>query len=86
MTQTPSLGRVVLVLVNPITNSGADAAPATITRVWEQQPDGSWLVNLKADLDAATSAKWLTSVRLFDTEDAARDHDGEAAFWPPRTA
>ncbi|MFD9763187.1 hypothetical protein ACFWXI_06540 [[Kitasatospora] papulosa] len=86
MSQTPSLGRVVLVLVNPITNNGADAAPATITRVWEQQPDGSSLVNLKAHLDAPTSSKWLTSVRLFDTAEAAQAHDGEAAYWPSRTA
>ena len=86
MTQTPSLGRVVLVLVNPITNNGADAAPATVTRVWEQRPDGAWLVNLKAHLDSPTSSKWFTSVALFDTEKAARAHDGEAAYWPPRTA
>lgn len=85
MTQTPSLGRVVLVLVNPITNNGADAAPATVTRVWEQRVDGSWTVNLKANLDSPTSSKWCTSVSLFDTEEAARAHDGEAAYWPPRT-
>ncbi|MFJ9887176.1 hypothetical protein ACIQRW_15080 [Streptomyces sp. NPDC091287] len=85
MSQTPSLGLVVLVLVNPITNNGSDSAPATVTRVWEQHQDGSWLVNLKANLDAPTSSKWFTSVRLFDTEDQAQAHDSEAAYWPPRT-
>ncbi|MEU2402811.1 hypothetical protein ABZ609_00495 [Streptomyces rubiginosohelvolus] len=85
MAQTPSLGRVVLVLVNPITNNGSDIAPAMVTRVWEQGKDGSWGVNLKANLDSPTTSKWFTSVRLFDTEDEARAHDGEAAYWPPRT-
>lgn len=33
MSQTPSLGHVVLVLVNPITNNGSDTAPAMVTRV-----------------------------------------------------
>lgn len=45
---TPSIGRVVHVLVAPVTNNGSDVAPATVTRVWEQRPDGAWLVNLKA--------------------------------------
>lgn len=42
-------------------------------------------MNLKANLDSPTASKWFTSVRLFDTEDQARAHDGEAAYWPPRT-
>ena len=82
MGQTPTLGRVVLVLVAPVTNNGSDIAPATVVRV-SGNPDG-WSVNLKVDLDGATTAKWLTSVRLFDTEETARAYDGAAAFWPPR--
>lgn len=82
MPQTPSLGRVVLVLVAPVTNNGSDVAPATIVRV--SGAPGAWSVNLKVDLDGATTAKWLTSVGLFDTEEAARQCKGFAAFWPPR--
>lgn len=83
--QTPSLGRVVHVLVNALTNSGSDIAPATVVRVGAERDDGSWTVNVKADLDAATTAKWMTGVRLFATENDARAYDGPAAFWPPRT-
>lgn len=83
--QTPSLGRVVHVLVNALTNSGSDVAPATVVHVGSERDDGSWTVNLKVDLDSATTAKWLTGVRLFPDEAAARAFDGEAAFWPPRT-
>ncbi|MFJ9214232.1 hypothetical protein [Streptomyces sp. NPDC102264] len=82
--QTPSLGRVVHVLVNPITNNGSDIAPATVVRVGPKHADGSWSVNLKADLDASTTARWLTSVRLHADEETARGYDGAAAFWPPR--
>lgn len=82
--QTPSLGRVVLVLVNPVTNGGSDVAPATVVRVGPEHPDGTWTVNVKADLDASTTAKWLTSVRLHPDEESARECKGFAAFWPPR--
>lgn len=82
--QTPSLGRVVLVLVNPVTNGGSDLAPATVVRVGLKHSDGTWAVNVKADLDAPTTAKWLTSVRLHPDEETAREYDGQAAFWPPR--
>lgn len=81
--QTPSLGRVVLALVNPATNNGADVAPAVLTRVWNEQPDGSWVVNCKVNLDGDGSA-WLTSARLFDDEAQARAFGGQALFWPPR--
>lgn len=83
--QTPSLGRVVLVLVSAVTNSGADVAPATVVHVGAEHGDGSWTVNVKVDLDSATTAKWLTGIRLFPDEVAARAFDGGAAFWPPRT-
>lgn len=82
--QKPSLGRVVLVLVEPTTNNGSDTAPATVTRVWSEQQDGSWLVNVKVALDSV-SDRWLTSIPLFGTEDDARAYTGpNAAFWPPR--
>ncbi|WP_405611354.1 hypothetical protein [Streptomyces sp. NBC_01508] len=82
--QKPSLGRVVLVLVAPVTNGGSDVAPATVVRVHNQRPDGTWVVGLKVHLDSSTSSRWVKTVRLFPDEEAARANDGEAAFWPPR--
>lgn len=82
--QTPSLGRVVIAKAEPTQNNGADRAPAVITRVWGEHPQGGWTVNLRVTLDAFTMPTWLTSVRLFDTEDEALAYQGPAAYWPPR--
>ncbi|GAA3718248.1 hypothetical protein [Streptomyces tremellae] len=82
--QKPSLGRVVLALVEPTTNGGADIAPAVVVRVGAAHDDGSHTVNVKADLDSSTSPKWMTGVRLCPDEETARAYDGAAAFWPPR--
>ncbi|WP_432010183.1 hypothetical protein [Streptomyces cucumeris] len=79
----PTVGRVVIALVNPITNNGADVAPAVITRVWDEHTGGGWTVNYKVLLDQ-NGNRWVTSARLFDSEEQARVHDGVAAFWPPR--
>lgn len=87
--QTPALGRIVHVFVDPTQNNGADVAPAVITRVWSEQ-----LVNLKVLLDASNDV-WFTSVALCDDRDSAEkvtsyrvagngDHYPAAAFWPPR--
>lgn len=74
---TPSVGRIVIVKVDPKRNNGADVAPAVITRVWA--PD---LVNLKVLKDAEQDA-WMTSVKLLDTaEDAAGQV--HVCYWPPR--
>lgn len=80
---TPSKGRIVFAIVTPEMNNGDDFAPAIITRVWDRQEDGSHIVNLRVLCDSE-NLLWLTSVRLYDTEDAARTHGQHAAFWPPR--
>lgn len=87
MSQIPSLGRVVLALVTPEWNNGADVAPAEITRVWSAHPDGGWTVNYKINLDGE-GQQWKTSARLFDTQPEAQAYTAStglaAAFWPPR--
>lgn len=83
--QTPSLGRIVLVKVNPASNNGSDTAHAAITRVWGQGDDGNWTINVRVTLDASLVADpWLTSVRLFDTEEQAVANGPSSAYWPPR--
>lgn len=81
--QKPSIARIVIALVDPIGNNGADVCPATITRVWSEQADGAWTVNLKTIKDGNVD-EWKTSVSLFETEEQARERGGHACFWPPR--
>ena len=91
--QKPSLGRVVIALVDPATNNGADEAPAIITRVWSDT-----IVNARVLLDG-DQTPWKTSISLHpdrEAVDAARSKVAEdsgialsavrmhAAFWPPR--
>lgn len=75
--QTPSVGRVVHVAVNPDTNNGQDYAPAIITRVW-----GPDTVNVSAILDTPTGPMQMTSVKLHEDRPGDAFH---AAWWPPRT-
>jgi hypothetical protein len=83
--QTPSLGRVVIVLVEPTMNNGSDVASASITRVWSKHPDGDrWTINAKVTLDSSGGDLWKTSIGLFDTEEQARANGPHSAFWPPR--
>lgn len=90
---TPSLGRIILVNVQPVTNNGSDTAPAVITRVWSDT-----MVNVRVLLDTSTNPPNLTSVTLYPTRedlDAARarrdtehphlaEQPMHAAYWPPR--
>jgi hypothetical protein len=87
MNQTPSIGRIVIVPVAPSLNNGADRAPAIITRVWNEQPDGSWMINARVLCDSE-STLWGTSLRLFASEDDALrapiPGTSHFAYWPPR--
>lgn len=77
----PSVGRVVLTRVPPWMNNGADVAPATIVRVWNDT-----CVNLKAHLDG-NGDLWVTSAYEVDTAaiGAPRTDDAGAVWcWPPR--
>jgi hypothetical protein len=91
--QTPTVGRVVLALVDRKSNNGSDVAPAVITRVWneyEHNGESRWLVNYRITGDNTDVPVWKTSAQLFADEAAARAFlaDGTAngmqAFWPPR--
>ena len=77
MTTTPTIGRVVLVPMDPATNNGADVAPAIITRVWTET-----MVNVRV-LGDRNDVEWRTSLRLHDERPA--DVEGtHHAWWPPR--
>jgi hypothetical protein len=91
--QTPTVGRIVLTLVDPKTNNGSDVAPAVITRAWnETQVNGvpCWVVNYRIIGDNSAAPEWKTSAYLYEDEAAARESIGDAtpngmrAFWPPR--
>lgn len=79
MVVTPTRGRIVIVGVNAAGNNGEDTAPAVIVRVWSND-----MVNVKV-LNDGPACEWKTSVRLFDSEEQAREHGIlNACFWPPR--
>jgi len=83
MTQpTPSLGRIVLIGVDPLFNNGADVAPAIITRVWNDA-----CVNVRVLVDGHSAPDWRTSVYLLADRAAYDEHHGAPsvkAYWPPR--
>jgi hypothetical protein len=73
----PTIGCIVITLVDPAKNNGADLAPAIITRVWNDT-----MVNIKT-LNDGLANEWKTSVSLFGTEDEARERGGySSCFWP----
>ena len=90
--QKPSLGRIVLVTVDPHSNNGSDVAPAVITRVWSDS-----MINVRVLRDGVDVA-WMTSITLHqtreelddagDAREAAAPHLAgtvyHAAYWPPR--
>lgn len=81
--QTPSKGRIVMVPADPHENNGDKDAPALVTRVFGQRPDGGWTVNVRVLFDS-NSIAWRTSVALFETEDQARAGGEHTAWWPAR--
>lgn len=76
----PSLGRIVLVAVDPAQNNGSDVAPAVVTRVFSGDEVSGWVINVRVLLDG-TDVPWRTSQRLIDEPDAPRVG---IAWWPPR--
>lgn len=87
--QTPSVGRIVLVPVDAlrVPSNGAEVLPAIITRVWSDT-----MVNLHVFVDAVSGTLAKTSVKLYDTPEAAevgaanddRVYAELRCFWPPR--
>lgn len=83
---TPTVGRIVHILVHPTINNGSDTAAAVVTKV-----HGPELVNVRALFDRhAVPGEWIESVTLHADESAAREAQGEIpefmpgahAFWP----
>lgn len=73
----PTVGRIVLVPMDPATNNGADIAPAVIVRVWNER-----CVNVRVLADSPES-EWRTS--LLQVEDLADSGAGlHFWMWPPR--
>ncbi|WP_060880174.1 hypothetical protein [Streptomyces scabiei] len=80
MAQAPSLGRVVLVAVDPAMNNGADTAPAVITRVWT-----GTTVNVRVLLDGDSVPPWRTSLTHAETLDGPNAPERHRHWtWPPR--
>lgn len=81
------MGCVVLAVGGKAASNGGDTCPAVITRVW-QENGGAWLTNARLLPDASNESPAVTSVYLFDDEQAARDslkHEAMIAlYWPPR--
>jgi hypothetical protein len=82
--QKPSLGRIVLVPMNPAMNNGAHVAPAIVTRVWSDTS-----VNVRVLADSSNEPECLRSLTLVDE---LPEYDGDASppqnmhvwCWPPR--
>lgn len=72
-------GRTVHVIVDPKKNNGSDVATGVITREWGANAAGGWTVNVRTLVDGRASGdEYLTSIQLFDDEQAARARVAEA--------
>lgn len=93
---TPTVGRIVLVTVDPNRNNGNEVAPGIITRVWSDN-----MVNIRVFLDGSFESPAHTSVSLYqDRDELDRAHEIKraemakagydpvppliGAYWPPR--
>lgn len=78
--QQPSVGRIVLVPMDPAKNNGSNTAPAVITRVWDDTT-----VNVHIWPDGWVS-EWRTSLNYVDgfPEDSV-PRELFRWTWPPRT-
>jgi hypothetical protein len=79
MSQQPSVGRIVLVPMEPTSNNGAEVAPAIITRVWSPT-----CVNLRVIPDSPTSPFLRTSQTYAEELPLAADAPPSTWTWPPR--
>jgi hypothetical protein len=95
---TPSLGRVVPVLIDPAKNNGSDVAMAHVTAVWGENTDARGTtrhtINVRVVTDTFSDLPSLTSISLYDERPDAEalaelyPHNPTGrdaiAFWPPR--
>jgi hypothetical protein len=77
----PSMGRIVLVSIDPSLNNGADVAPAVICRIWSDTT-----INVRV-LGDGPAIEWRTSL-TYSPELGAPDLAAANAMgrwtWPPR--
>lgn len=78
MSQQPSVGRIVLVPMNPADNNGADRAPAVITRVWNERT-----INVRV-LGDSHAVDWRTSLGYVESLDDLETGQLHTWSWPPR--
>lgn len=93
---TPSIGRIVHIIVDPKHNNGSDVAAAQITRAFSDT-----CVNLRITYDGPVLPEggrqdWRTSVPLYESREALEAANAQmvmtggarpplfGAFWPPR--
>lgn len=80
MSQQPSIGRIVLVPVDPKTNNGASIAPAVITRVWNER-----MINVRIIGDSPDVPEWRTSLEYREDLELVADPAFVCRWsWPPR--
>lgn len=76
--QKPSLGRVVLVPMDPAANNGAEVAPAIITRVWSDT-----CVNVRVLADGPDTPLRTSVTHIEDLADL-EPGQRHCWTWPPR--
>lgn len=79
--QKPSIGRIVLVPMDPARNNGASVAPAIITRV---HSDTTINVRVLADAHGNVTHDWRTSLTYVSEVESLGDGNACQWTWPPR--
>lgn len=88
--KTPSMGRVVLAIVDPRINNGEDEAVGIITRVLDSENGDENRVNLRVLLDTGADQRLSNVLLLDERPDSDEDLPDDVkstrrvAFWPPR--
>jgi hypothetical protein len=79
--QSVSVGRIVLVPVNPATNNGQDFAPAVVTKAWDAVVcNVRVLLDLPGQDDHRTSLTYVEEVPAWDPDNG----NMRVWSWPPR--
>lgn len=96
--QTPTIGRIVHVLVDPASNNGSEVAAAIVTATYGVNSDGDGetrhTISVRVVTDTFSDLPSLTSIYLYEerpsSEKLARLYPSNPtgrngiAFWPPR--
>lgn len=77
------IGQLVQTPRDPIANGGVDKAPAVVTEIEGEGPNGGVLVNVKVFANAADSGlEYVTGLEFVDYEETARNLGVGAGAWP----